>query len=128
MSQITKEELLDCFATEAMKALLSQETAKMGSYHLAREAYTIAQYMVERKEKILQEWKLAEEIVEHGIDKLNLTVRTERCLKSEGIITLQQLQGLTEHRLMRIPNLGLKSKNEIVMQMASLGYKLKDRT
>lgn len=125
---LMKEELLDCFATEAMKALLSQETAKMGSYHLAREAYMIAQYMVERREKILKEWKLAEEVVEHSIDKLNLTVRTERCLKAEGIITLLQLQGCTERRLMKIPNLGRKSVNEIIEQMASLGYKLKDLT
>jgi DNA-directed RNA polymerase alpha subunit len=74
----------------------------------------------------LNQWALAENIVQEGIEKLNLSVRTERGLKAEGILTIQQLQGCTERRLMRIENLGRKSITEIIEQMASLGYKLKD--
>ena len=104
MTDTTKEALLDVFATEAMKA----------------------ERMVERRQTILNQWALAENIVQEGIEKLNLTVRTERGLKAEGILTIQQLQGCTERRLMRIANLGRKSIAEIIEQMAALGYKLKD--
>jgi DNA-directed RNA polymerase alpha subunit len=128
MSQSNKEELLDCFATEAMKALVSRASGVMSAYNLAGEAYIIAEQMVERRQKILHQWALAEDVVQHGIEKLNLTVRTERCLKAEGILTLQQLQRCTEGKLLRMPNFGRKSLNEIIEQMALLGYKLKDYT
>ena len=126
MTQITKEELLDCFATEAMKALVAKTNGAMNAYHLAGEAYIIAEQMVERRQKILNQWKLAEDVVQHGIETLNLTVRTERCLKAEGILTLQQLQGCTERRLMKVPNLGRKSITEIIEQMSAIGYQLRD--
>lgn len=128
MTQITKEELLDCFATEAMKALVAKTNGAMNAYHLAGEAYIIAEQMVERRQKILHQWKLAEDVVQHGIETLNLTVRTERCLKAEGILTIQHLCGCTESRLLRLPNLGRKSLNEIIEQMAALGYSLRDYT
>jgi DNA-directed RNA polymerase alpha subunit len=128
MTQATKEELLDCFATEAMKSLVSRASGVMNAYHLANEAYIIAEQMVERRQKILHQWALADDVVQHGIEKLNLTVRTERCLKAEGILTLQQLQNCTEGKLLRMPNFGRKSLSEIIEQMALLGYKLRDYT
>lgn len=128
MTQTTKEELLDFFATEAMKALVSRANGVMNAYHLAGEAYIIAEQMVERRQKILHQWALADDVVQHGIEKLNLTVRTERCLKAEGILTLQQLQNCTEGKLLRMPNFGRKSLSEIIEQMALLGYKLRDYT
>jgi len=128
MTQATKEELLDCFATEAMKALVSRVSGVINAYHLANEAYIIAEQMVERRQKILHQWALADDVVQHGIEKLNLTVRTERCLKAEGILTLQQLQNCTEGKLLRMPNFGRKSLSEIIEQMALIGYKLRDYT
>ena len=128
MTQITKEELLDCFATEAMKALVSRASGVMNAYHLAGEAYIIAEQMVERRQKILHQWTLADDVVQQGIEKLYLTVRAERGLKAEGITTLQQLQRCTRNMLLKTPNLGRKSVDEIIEQMASLGYKLRDYT
>ena len=60
-----------------------------------------------------------------GIEKLNLTVRTERCLKAEDIISIEQLQCFTEERLLKTPNLGRKAINEIKEKMAEFGYKLR---
>jgi len=84
--------------------------------------------MVERRQKILHQWALAEDVVQRSIEELNLTARTVRCLKAEGVFTLQQLQSCTEGKLLRTPHLGRKSLNEIIEQMASLGYKLRDYT
>jgi DNA-directed RNA polymerase alpha subunit len=124
---MTKEELLDCFATEAMKAFVAKTNGLINAYHVSGEAYILAEKMVERRQEILRRWKLAEDVEQHGIEKLNLTVRTERCLKADGIFTIQQLQGCTEHKLMKIPNLGRKSINEINGQMSAIGFKLKER-
>ena len=60
-----------------------------------------------------------------GIEKLNLTVRTERCLKAEDIISIEQLQCCTEERLLKTSNLGRKPINEIKERMAEFGYKLR---
>ena len=128
MKDATKEELLDCFATEAMKLLVQQAGSTLNPYRVAESAYTVAERMLERREKIFCQWKLDGGVVHHGIEKLNLTVRTEHCLKAEGIHTLQQLQNCTKRELMKTPNLGLKSINEIIEQMDELGYKLRDYT
>jgi len=125
MTDVTKEELLDRFATEAMKSLVDRSSGVMNPYQLAELAYTVAERMVERRQKILHQWKLDEDVVQHGIEKLNLTVRTERCLKAEGILTIQHLCGCTERRLLRLPNLGRKSLNEIIEQLAAQGYELR---
>jgi DNA-directed RNA polymerase subunit alpha len=125
MTDVTKEDLLDSFATEAMKAIVNRTNGTMNPYHLAEYAYTVAERMVDRRQKILHQWKLSEGVVQHGIEKLNLTVRTERCLKAEGVLTLQQLQGCTERRLLRMPNFGRKSLREVIEQMAAQGYELR---
>ena len=128
MKDAPKEELLDCFATEAMKLLVQQAGSTLNPYRVAESSYTVAERMRERREKIFCQWKLDGGVVHHGIEKLNLTVRTEHCLKAEGIHTLQQLQNCTKRELMKTPNLGLKSINEIIEQMDELGYKLRDYT
>ena len=93
---------------------------------MAGEVYILAEKMVERRQEILDRWKQEEEVEQDGIEKLNLTLRSERCLKSDDILTIQQLQKCTENRLLRIPNLGRKSLEEIIEQMTAHGYKLKD--
>ena len=42
MTQKTNEELLDFFAMEAMKALVSRASGLMNAYNLAGEAFIIA--------------------------------------------------------------------------------------
>ena len=137
MTELTKENLLDDFAIEVMKTLIAKrDNDSRDAYRMAGDAYFIAERMLEQREKILSQWgldkqalqKTNEEIERDSIDNLYLTIRAENCLKAEGIITITQLQKCTEGRLMRINNLGRKSLNEIIEQMASLGYKLRDYT
>jgi len=112
---MTKEELLDHLALAVLKA----------SPQSARDAYRVAEDMIERRQEIINKWVLREAVVEDGIEQLNLTVRSENCLKAEEIYTVTQLLGCTEQRLLKTPNLGRKSIREIVEQLEARGLKLK---
>lgn len=56
------------------------------------------------------------------ITSCGLTVRTNSCLKGEGIITLGDLFKQTENSLKRIPNLGKKSLDEIKLFLSTNDY------
>jgi DNA-directed RNA polymerase alpha subunit len=123
---MTKEELLDQFAMEAMKAIQHQESM-VSVHNVAIRAYGIAEKMLECRQAILDSWELKNAIVEDGIERLELTVRSEHCLKAEGIYTITQLLGCTEQRLLKTPNLGRKSLREIIEQLDARGLKLRGR-
>jgi len=59
------------------------------------------------------------------IDDLEMTVRSANCLRNEGIKTLGQLCRWSEADLLRIPNLGRRSLNEIKEILCSRGLTLK---
>ena len=64
------------------------------------------------------------------VDDLELTVRSANCLKAENIYNIGDLIQRTETELLKTPNLGRKSLNEIKEVLASrelaLGMKLED--
>ena len=55
------------------------------------------------------------------VDELELTVRSANCLKAENIYYIGDLIQRTENELLKTPNLGRKSLNEIKEVLASLG-------
>ena len=115
---MTKEELLDHLALEVLKA----------SPQSARDAYRVAEDMIERRQEILHKWEMTEAIVFDGIETLGLTVRSEHCLKAEEIYTVTQLLGCTENRLLKTPNLGRKSLKEIIERLNERGLKLRGQS
>jgi len=58
------------------------------------------------------------------VDELELTVRSANCLKAENIYYIGDLIQRTENELLKTPNLGRKSLNEIKEVMASRGLTL----
>ncbi|MBP9722157.1 MAG: DNA-directed RNA polymerase subunit alpha [Gammaproteobacteria bacterium] len=58
------------------------------------------------------------------IDELDLTVRSANCLKAENIYYLGDLVKRTENELLKTPNLGKKSLNEIKELLSSKGLGL----
>ena len=57
-------------------------------------------------------------------DDLELTVRSANCLKAENIYYIGDLIQRTENELLKTPNLGRKSLNEIKEVLASRGLTL----
>ena len=59
-----------------------------------------------------------------SIDELDLTVRSSNCLKAENIRLVGDLIQFTETELLRTPNLGRKSLNEIKEVLFTMGLML----
>jgi hypothetical protein len=60
-----------------------------------------------------------------SIDTMELTIRSANCLKAENINTIDELVAKTEMELLKTPNLGRKSLNEIKEVLASRGLYLR---
>ena len=58
---------------------------------------------------------------QQDISGLDLMQRTKNCLRAENIHVLADLQGWSETDLLRTPNLGKRSLNEIKEKMAIFG-------
>lgn len=68
-----------------------------------------------------------DEVIEkRGIETLEFSVRTCRCLKRAGINTIYELTQKTEEEIIKIRNLGRKCLKEIKQQLQELGLKLKE--
>ena len=58
------------------------------------------------------------------VDELELSVRSANCLKNDNIIYIGDLVGKSEAEMLRTPNFGRKSLNEIKEVLASMGLRL----
>jgi len=58
------------------------------------------------------------------VDELELSVRSANCLKNENIVYIGDLVQKTEAEMLRTPNFGRKSLNEIKEVLAQMGLKL----
>ena len=125
---MTRSELLDHFAVNAMKAQIE----KMGITNpalMAHSAYQMAIQMLEHRERILHEWQKEQEIQHKrqnpDIQDLNLPIRYQRCLMSETIFMKQDLCNWTERDIRRIPNMGIKGLQFVKEAMVLHGLKFK---
>lgn len=128
---MNNHELLDHFAINAMTAQI-QKFGITNPYTLAQTSYRMAQDMLDNRRRIHAEWKANQERQEEyensDIKELNLPIRYERCLTSEGIWTKKKLCEWTERDIRRIPNLGAKGRKLLQEAMAASGLKLKGQS
>ena len=66
-----------------------------------------------------------DKLLEMSIEELDLSVRSQNCLKRAGINTTQELAQRSEEDMMKIRNLGRKSLEEVINKMSELGLNLK---
>lgn len=125
---MTKTEMLDHFAVNAMKAQIE----KMGitnPFSTAQTAYRMAVEMLEHRDRILREWQKEQEMqhkqLNSDIRELDLPIRYHRCLVAEQILMKQDLCNWTEREIRRIPNLGAKGLQFVKEAMVLHGLKFK---
>ncbi|QCE32555.1 DNA-directed RNA polymerase subunit alpha [Acetobacteraceae bacterium] len=58
------------------------------------------------------------------VDELELSVRSANCLKNDNIVYIGDLVQKSEHEMLRTPNFGRKSLNEIKEVLSSMGLSL----
>ena len=58
------------------------------------------------------------------VDELELSVRANNCLKNDHINWLGELVQKTEADMLKTPNFGRKSLNEIKAQLEAMGFSL----
>jgi len=75
-------------------------------------------------EEIIKPAPQVDPILLRPVDDLELTVRSANCLKAENIYYIGDLIQPTENELLKAPNLGRKSLNEIKDVLASKGLTL----
>lgn len=59
------------------------------------------------------------------LESIYFSARTERCLKNINILTIGDLVSLSEHSLLRLPNFGRKSLNELKDILDSMGLQFR---
>lgn len=67
-----------------------------------------------------------ESVLEMPIEDLELSARSQNCLKKANISTVRQLVQLTEKELMEIKNFGARSADEVKEKITELGLKLRE--
>jgi len=75
----------------------------------------------ERIEEIDEERLQLIELLNHGVEELELSVRSSNCLKDAGIRTLGDLVQKSEAEMLKYRNFGRKSLQELVDILADLG-------
>ena len=121
-----REEILDHFAIEAMKAsmvgVVFSNTNQLA--HVANNAYILAEKMLNSRDEALV--RLEKGLVTTwDIDALELTVRTNNCLKASGVFKIGKLVQFSRNDLLKMPNLGRKSLNEVIEQLARVDLNLR---
>ena len=60
-----------------------------------------------------------------SIDDLDLSVRSNNCLRRAGINTVEELTQKSEEDMMKVRNLGKKSLDEVKKKLSDLGLSLR---
>jgi len=119
--------------TDLDKLVLDLETdGTIDAKQAVKYAATIMQHqlsvfvdeeLVSRKEKRKDKYDF-DPLLLRSIEELELTVRSTNCLKAENIFLIGDLIQRSEMDLLKTPNLGKKSLNEIKDELASRGLSM----
>lgn len=80
------------------------------------------QEVEEEKKEVLEELPFDRNLL-RKVDELELSVRSQNCLKNDNIVYIGDLVCKTEAEMLKTPNFGRKSLNEIKEVLANLGVR-----
>ena len=101
-----------------------EEIVRLAATILQRQLMAFAELGFETEEPEEDETPPVDPIMRRPVDELELTVRSANCLKVEKIHYIGDLVTRKESDLLRTPNLGRKSLNEIKEVLAARGLSL----
>ena len=105
-------------AQEAVSLAAKVLTEHLNLFVNLSDKASSAEVMVEKDDKG------KEKILEMTIEDLDLSVRSFNCLKRAGINTVEDLINKSEEDMMKVRNLGIKSLEEVIQKLNSLGFSL----
>ncbi len=113
---------------ETNGAISAEEAVRSSSKILVEQLAVFAQLEGDQISSLMAEAPRGNQnydpILLRPVDELELTVRSANCLKAEDIYYIGDLIQRTENELLKTPNLGRKSLNEIKEVLASRGLTL----
>ena len=83
---------------------------------------SVTNYRLEKEEVPVEENRFTNMLIE----ELDLSVRSNNCLKRAGISTVLELTQKSEDEMMKVRNLGKKSLREVKEKLAAIGLHFKD--
>ena len=101
-----------------------EEIVRLAATILQRQLMAFAELGFETEEPEEDETRPDDPIMMRPLDEIELTVRSDNCLKVEKIHYIGDLVTRKESDLLRTPNLGRKSLNEIKEVLAARGLSL----
>ncbi len=113
---------------ETNGAITAEDAVRASSKILVEQLAVFAQLQGDQISSLMAEAPRGNQnydpILLRPVDELELTVRSANCLKAEDIFYIGDLIQRTENELLKTPNLGRKSLNEIKEVLASRGLTL----
>jgi len=109
------------------KTITAQEAVSLGAKVLCEHLglfMNLSEDILETEILIEKDEKSKEKVLEMTIEELDLSVRSFNCLKRAGINTVEDLSNKTEEEMMKVRNLGIKSLEEVISKLHSLGFDL----
>ena len=101
-----------------------EEAVRYAASVLVDQLSVFASLQSTSEERVESAQPQVDPILLQPVDDLELTVRSANCLKAENIYYIGDLIQRTENELLKTPNLGRKSLNEIKEVLASKGLTL----
>jgi DNA-directed RNA polymerase subunit alpha len=101
-----------------------EEAVRYSASVLVDQLSVFASLQSTSEERVESSQPQVDPILLQPVDDLELTVRSANCLKAENIYYIGDLIQRTENELLKTPNLGRKSLNEIKEVLASKGLTL----
>ena len=110
---------------ETNGVLSPEESIRLAARILVEQLSVFAALENTAEPEVSQRAPQVDPILLRPVDDLELTVRSANCLKAENIYYIGDLIQRTENELLKTPNLGRKSLNEIKEVLAARGLTLR---